>query len=85
MSAGDYDWVGIKTMIRLGYSLMETGAVLDKYVQFHHLKTYPLKKDKLIEVQRHILSSLTNPATQQEQIETKSLSRKTLIRERGSK
>ena len=24
--------------------MMETGAVLDNYVQFHHLKTYPLKK-----------------------------------------
>ena len=68
-------------MIRLAYSMMETGAVLDKYVQFHHLKTYPLKRDKLIEVQRHILSSLTNPATQQEQIETKSLL-KTLFHQR---
>ena len=44
----------------------QTGAVLDKYLQYHHLKTHPLRKDKLIEVQRHIIRNLTNSATQQE-------------------
>ena len=44
----------------------QTGAVLDKYLQYHHLTTHPLRKDKLIEVQRHIISNLTNSATQQE-------------------
>ncbi|CAH3155714.1 unnamed protein product [Porites lobata] len=48
----------------------QTGAVLDKYLQYHHLKTHPLRKDKLIEVQRHIISNLTNSATQQEQFDS---------------
>ena len=41
--------------------------MLDKYIQYHHLKSHPLKKEKLIEVQRHIINNLTNSATQQEQ------------------
>ena len=48
----------------------QIGAVLDKYLQYHHLKTHPLRKDKLIEVQRHITSNLTNSATQQEQFDS---------------
>ena len=48
----------------------QIGAVLDKYLQYHHLKTHPLRKDKLIEVQRHIISNLTNSATQQEQFDS---------------
>ena len=48
----------------------QTRAVLDKYLQYHHLKTHPLRKDKLIEVQRHIISNLTNSATQQEQFDS---------------
>ncbi|CAH3155718.1 unnamed protein product [Porites lobata] len=48
----------------------QTDAVLDKYLQYHHLKTHPLRKDKLIEVQRHIISNLTNSATQQEQFDS---------------
>ena len=63
----DYDWVG---MLNYGTLSKQTGAVLDKYVQYHHLKTHPLKKDKLIEVQRHIISNLTNSATQQEQFDS---------------
>ena len=41
--------------------------MLDKYIQYHYLKSHPLKKDKLIEVQRHIISNLTNSETQQKQ------------------
>ena len=63
----DYDWVG---MLNYGTLSKQTGAVLDKYVQYHHLKTHPLKKDKLIEVQRHIISNLANSATQQEQFDS---------------
>ena len=49
----------------------QTGAVLDKYLQYHHLKTHPLRKDKLIEVQRHtMIRNLTNSATQQEQFDS---------------
>ena len=67
MTYQDYDWVG---MLNDGTLSKQTGAVLDKYVQNHHLKTHPLKKDKLIEVQRHIISNLTNSATQQEQFDS---------------
>ena len=63
----DYDWVG---MLNYGTLSKQTGAVLDKYIQYHHLKTHPLKKDKLIEVQRHIISNLANSATQQEQFDS---------------
>ena len=48
----------------------QTVAVLDKYIQYHHLKSHPLKKEKLIEVQRHIINNLTNSATQQEQFDS---------------
>ena len=49
----------------------QIGAVLDKYLQYHHLKTHPLRKDKLIEVQRHtMIRNLTNSATQQEQFDS---------------
>ena len=57
-------------MLNDGTLSKQTGAVLDKYVQYHHLKTHPLKKDKLIEVQRHIISNLTNSAMQQEQFDS---------------
>ena len=63
----DYDWVG---MLDYGTLSKQTGAVLDKYVQYRHLKTHPLKKDKLVEVQRHIISNLRNSATQQEQFDS---------------
>ena len=63
----DYDWVGILNDWTLS---KQTGAVLGKYIQYHHLKTRPLKKDTLIEVQRHILSSLTNSATRQKQFDS---------------
>ena len=64
MTYEEYDWVGM-----LGPTLSkQTGAVLDKYIQYHHLKTHPLKKDKLIEVQRHIIS--LNSARQQEQFDS---------------
>ena len=61
-----HDWVGIKTMIGLACSMMglrkskKAGAVLDKHVNYHQLRTHPLKKDQLTELQRHILSNLTN-------------------------
>ncbi|CAH3189491.1 unnamed protein product [Porites evermanni] len=45
-----YDWVGL---LNDGILSKQTGAVVDKYVQYHH----PLKKDKLIEVQRNIISN----------------------------
>ena len=48
-------------------------AVLDKYIQYHHLKSHPLKKEKLIkliEVLRHIINNFTNSATQQEQFDS---------------
>ena len=48
----------------------QTVAVLDKYIQYHHLKSHPLEKEKLIEVQRHIINNLTNSATQQEQFDS---------------
>ena len=48
----------------------QTGAVSDRDIQYHHMKTNPLKKDKLIEVQRHIISNLTNLATQQKQFDS---------------
>ena len=64
MTYEDYDWFGM-----LGLCISkQTGAVSDKYIQYHHLKTHPLKKDKLIEVQRHIIS--LNSATQQEQFDS---------------
>ena len=56
-------------MLNDGTLSKQTGVVLDKYVQYHHLKTHPLKKDKLIEVQRHTISNLTNSAIQQEQFD----------------
>ena len=56
-------------MLNDGTLSKQTGAVLDKYVQYHHLKTHPLKKDKLIEEQRNIISNLTNSAMQQEQFD----------------
>ena len=56
MTYQDYDWVGL---LNDGTLSKQTGAVLDKYVQYHH----PLKKDKLIEVQRNVISNLTNSAT----------------------
>ena len=52
-----YDWVDL---LNDGTLSKQTGVVLDKYVQYHH----PLKKDKLIKVQRNIISNLTNSATQ---------------------
>ena len=58
MTYQDYDWVGL---LNDGTLSKQSGAVLDKYVQYHH----PLKKDKLIEVQRNVISNLTNSATQQ--------------------
>ena len=63
MTYQDYDWVG---MCNDGSLSKQTVAVLDKYIQYHHLKSHPLKKEKLIEVQRHIINNLTNSATQQE-------------------
>ena len=50
MTYQDYDWVGL---LNDGILSKQTGAVVDKYVQYHH----PLKKDKLIEVQRNIISN----------------------------
>ena len=64
MTYEDYDWFAGQ----VGTLSKQTGAVLDKYIQYHHLKTHPLKKDKLIEVQRHIIS--LNSATQQEQFDS---------------
>ena len=64
MTYQDYDWVG---MCNNGTLNKQTVAVLDKYIQYHHLKSHPLKKDKLIEVQRHVISNSTNSETQQEQ------------------
>ena len=67
-----HDWVGIKTMIGLTCSMMgltkskKAGAVLDKHVKYHQLRTHPLREDQLTELQRHILSNLTNSAMQQE-------------------
>ena len=58
MTYQDYDWVGL---LNDGILSKQTGAVVEKYVQYHH----PLKKDKLIEVQRNIISNWTNSATQQ--------------------
>ena len=60
MTYQDYDWVG---MCNDGTLSKQTVAVLDKYIPYHHLKSHPLKKDKLIEVQRH-------SATQQEQFDS---------------
>ena len=71
----DYDWVGL---LNDGILSKQTGAVSDKYVQYHH----PLKKDKLIEVQRNIISNLTNSATQQKQFDSdKKLVEATLLSE----
>ena len=61
------DWVG---MCNDGSLRKQTVAVLDKYIQYHHLKSHPLKNEKLIEVQRHIINNLTNSATQQEQFDS---------------
>ena len=44
--------------------------MLDKYIQYHHLNSHPLKKEKLIEVQRHIINNLTNSAIQREQFDS---------------
>ena len=63
MTYQDYDWVGL---LNDGTLSKQTGAVLDKYVQYHH----SLKNDKLIEVQRNIISNLTNSATQQKQFDS---------------
>jgi len=60
MTYQDYDWVG---MCNDGTLSKQTLAMLDKYIPYHHLKSHPLKKDKLIEVQRH-------SATQQEQFDS---------------
>ena len=67
MTYQDYDWVG---MLNDGTRSKQTGTVLAKYIQYHHQKIHPLKKDKLIEVQRHIISNLTKRAKQQEQFDT---------------
>ena len=67
MTYQDYDWVG---MCNDGSLSKQTVAMLDKYIQYHHLKFHPLKKEKLIEVQRHIINNLTNSATQQEQFDS---------------
>ena len=42
MTYQDYDWLG---MLNDGTLSKQTGAVLDKYVQYHRLKTHPLKND----------------------------------------
>ena len=63
MTYQDYDWVGL---LNDGTLSKQTGAVLDKYVQYHH----SLKNDKLIEVQRNIISNLTNSVTQQKQFDS---------------
>ena len=63
MTYQDYYWV---SFLNDGTLCKQTGAALDKYVQYHH----PLKKDKLIEVQRNIISNLTNSATQQKQFDS---------------
>ena len=66
MTYQDYDWVGLLNDGTLSKQTCSTGAVLDKYVQYHH----SLKNDKLIEVQRNIISNLTNSATQQKQFDS---------------
>lgn len=67
MTYQDYDWVG---MCNDGTLSKQTLAMLDKYIPYHHLKSHPLKNDKLIEEQRHIINNLTNSATQQEQFDS---------------
>ena len=65
-------------MLNDGTLSKQTGAVLDKYVQYRH----PLKKDKLIKVQRNIISNLTNSATQQKHFDSdKELVEATLLSE----
>ena len=57
MTYQDYDWVGL---LNDGTLSKQTGAVLDKYVQYHH----SLKNE------RNIISNLTNSATQQKQFDS---------------
>lgn len=51
----DYDWNG---MLNDGSLSKQTAAVLDTYINYHQLKSHPTKKEKLIEVQRHIINQL---------------------------